>query len=117
MIKLKQPKVSQFFNDNFVSAMLNPDNTMDNLLVSTWGATSVPTFMFFNKDKKLVYSIAGYADEDRIIQEAEIALKMMKEGKTIKDMKKETKEADDDDDDDDAPKAKKGKKAKEKDDE
>ena len=72
-----QPNVSSFFNANFVSTQMDPDKPMDNLRVGNWGASSVPTYVFLNSNKKVIHKATGYKEEAAIIKEAEKALKMM----------------------------------------
>lgn len=104
----EDPTVAAFFNENFVCIQLNPDKPLENLRVSNWGATGVPTFFFFNTNKDKITSFNGYREPAAVIKEAEKALKMMgikdyKRGTVQKTdpNKKSNKKEDDDDDDDD----------------
>jgi hypothetical protein len=54
--------------DNFVCGELDPDNTIDNLRVTAWGATAVPTYAFLNQKRKLVAITNGYKDPKAMVQ-------------------------------------------------
>lgn len=104
----EQPNVSAFFNANFVNTQMNPEKTIDNLRVGNWGASSVPTYVFLNSNKKVIHKSTGFKSEAAMIKEAEKALKLMgifdyKKGDVAKEKAKPAtrKKSDEDEDEED----------------
>jgi thioredoxin-related protein len=69
------PDVGSFFNEHFVNAMLNSEDTRTNLRVTGWGVKAVPTMVFLDKNHKVIYEVAGFRDSKRMLEEAQKALK------------------------------------------
>ena len=68
------PDVGNFFNQKFICVMLNSEETRTNIRVTGWGVKAVPTMVFLDKNKKVVYEVAGFRDSRRLIEEAQKAL-------------------------------------------
>jgi len=72
----ENPELAKYINDNFVTVMIDPDNGLDNLRVTSWGATGVPTFIFFNSTKDKVFMAKGYHTPQNFVNMADKALKL-----------------------------------------
>jgi thioredoxin-related protein len=68
------PDVGNFFNDHFVCAMMNSEDTRTNIRVTGWGVKAVPTLVFLDQNHKVIYEVAGFRDSKRMIEEAQKAL-------------------------------------------
>ena len=69
------PDVGNFFNEHFVNAMMNSEETRTNIRVTGWGVKAVPTMVFLDQNHKVIYEVSGFRDSKRLIEEAQKALK------------------------------------------
>ena len=63
-------EVGNYFNEHFVCKMMDASTTFNNLRLSNWGVTSVPSFIYMDSQKHIIYKSTGYKDEDDLIAEA-----------------------------------------------
>jgi thioredoxin-related protein len=74
-------EVGEFFNEHFVSMVMNSEDTKNNIRVTNWGVKSVPTMVFLTPEKRVVYTTQGYKDKKQLLQEAQIALSKLEDYK------------------------------------
>ncbi|MDQ3072207.1 MAG: thioredoxin family protein [Bacteroidota bacterium] len=69
------PEVARYFNENFVSIIVNPDeDPMSNMRVTNWGVTTTPSYVFLDSKKKVQHIGKGLMTKEEILEEAESAL-------------------------------------------
>lgn len=69
--------VAKILTENFVCGQLNPDNPIDNLRVSSWGATGVPTYAFLNSKRRVVLITNGYKAPNEMIELVQRAMEKL----------------------------------------
>lgn len=67
-------EVGEFFNENFVSMVMNSEETKNNIRVTNWGVKAVPTMVFLTPEKRIVHKAQGFKDKKALLQEAQTAL-------------------------------------------
>ena len=72
------PQVAAFFNEHFVSTLVDAEDYKNNMRVTGWGVKSVPTLVFLTSDKRVIYLTSGFKDKDKMLQEGKNALKLMR---------------------------------------
>ena len=76
----RQKEVGEMLNDNFVcNKMFTDEGLMNNMRASNWGVTTVPTYLFFTSEGKLVYKAEGYKDKENMLTEIDAAMQKIKE--------------------------------------
>ena len=71
-------ELGDFINENFVSTMVNSEDNMSNMRVTNWGVKTVPTMVFLDKNKKVVYMVSGLKNKQQVLEEAQKALEKMR---------------------------------------
>lgn len=69
--------VAEFFNENFINYKINGNDLKNNMRVSNWGVTSLPSFIFLTPRRKVVLMKKGFHKNEDLIKIAKIALKKM----------------------------------------
>jgi len=77
-------EVSKFFNKNFVCKLVDPEVIENNIWSSNHGVTSVPSYLFFTSDGKVIHRAADYLCKEKILAEANTALTTIAEMKKAK---------------------------------
>ncbi len=73
---VSEPKVCEFYNNNFVSTTFDAQNPTQYYRASNWGVSSIPALVFLTKNREVVYISQGYQDANGMISEAKTALEM-----------------------------------------
>ncbi len=71
---LLDPDVVKMYNENFVSHKINASDLKNNLRLTNWGVTSVPTLVFLDQKRNVVYMTSGFKDKEKMINIGEIAM-------------------------------------------
>ena len=69
--------VGAFYNDNFVSGLLDIEEMYNNLRMTGWGVESIPSVVYLDKNHKLVHISSGFKDRNELIEEGKKALEKM----------------------------------------
>lgn len=69
-------KVADFYNQNFINLKIN--FSKETKLAEKFGTSGYPSFIFVNKDGKMVHLAGGYTEPDKFIGYGEEALKKAK---------------------------------------
>jgi hypothetical protein len=71
---LKDAKIGEFYNENFVNTEFDADNLLQHYRASNWGVSSVPAMVFLDEHRNVIHKSEGYHDAAAMIKEAKIAL-------------------------------------------
>jgi thioredoxin-related protein len=87
-VSFLDPQVVEFYNSNFVSIKLDPDNIANNFRISAWDVNQTPGFIFLEDKKMVLFKSIGYQSPASLISLGNEALKKHKELQSAK-IKKE----------------------------
>jgi thioredoxin-related protein len=76
-------QVADYYNEHFVSIKIDPENVRNNVRLTNWGVNKVPTMIFMDKRKKIVYKTDGYKQAHEMLFMADSVLNALDE-KAIK---------------------------------
>jgi thioredoxin-related protein len=68
------PEVASFFNEHFVNTMIDSEDFKSNMRATNWGVKAVPTMVFLDSHKKVIYKTSGYRTSAKLLEEAQKAL-------------------------------------------
>ncbi|MDQ3073727.1 MAG: thioredoxin family protein, partial [Bacteroidota bacterium] len=74
---MSQDDVGEFFNDNFISVHLNPEEGAAGL-AGKWGVRGVPAMLYVDTKKNIVHKTVGYKDKEHFMEESRKALEIWK---------------------------------------
>ena len=78
----RKKEVGEVLNENFVCNRMNTDDgIMNNMRASNWGVSSVPSYLFFTANGKLVFKSEGFKDKDNMLADIQTAMGKIKETK------------------------------------
>ena len=64
--KLNNSGLTAEFNTSFVNYKMDPENLSNNMRLNNWGISKVPTMLFLNKKKDIVFKFEGEPSIDVI---------------------------------------------------
>jgi thioredoxin-related protein len=77
----RDPKVADLYDKNFISYHIDPGTMANNIRVSNWGVTEVPTFLYMDSKKNIIFRTKGYQTPQALLENANKALSYPKDGK------------------------------------
>lgn len=72
-------QVSEYYNEHFVNIKIDPENIRNNVRLTNWGVSKVPTMIFMNKRKKIIYKTDGYKHPHEMLFMADSVLNAIEE--------------------------------------
>lgn len=77
-------EVGDVFNKNFINAKIDMEKGEGPQLRGMFGVTAYPTLLFVNSSGKVLHKVVGYQTPDKLIQNAELALRKVNQFKEYK---------------------------------
>lgn len=71
---LDDPKLGEFYNQNFISTRFYDDNAMQKFRADNWGVVKVPAMVFLDQKRNIIHKANGYKDPAAMLAEAKLAL-------------------------------------------
>lgn len=71
-------QVADYYNEHFINLKIDPENIRNNMRLTSWGVSKVPTMIFMNKRKKIIYKTDGYKQPHEMLFAADSVLKSIK---------------------------------------
>ena len=75
----ENPDVAQYYNENYISVKMDPDNIGNNLRITDWGLYQTPSFVYMNNRKYIYYSMSGAQTSQEILAVGKKVIKNIKE--------------------------------------
>ena len=79
----RRKAVSTFLGENFVCKEMDGTNIFNVFKASNWGVNTIPSYVFLTSKGEVVYVVSGYKKADKMIEEAQTALELMKDQNNI----------------------------------